>query len=61
MLDIGLEFIVLHARLVQLQVELQESDVGGIKQLRAMAGIGTRKTRLAERGGAGWYPQRDKR
>jgi hypothetical protein len=48
-LDIGLEFVVLHARLVQLQVELQEADVGGIEQARAMLGVGAAQAGLAER------------
>src|SRR4249919_330536 len=50
-LHVGLELLVLHVHLVQLQVELEEAHVGGIQQPRAMLRIGAAQAGLAERRG----------
>ena len=49
MLDVRLEFIVQQARLVQLQVELQEPDIGGIGEARAMLGVGAAQASVPSR------------
>ena len=48
MLDVGLELVVLQPRLVDLQAQLQEADIGGIGQARAMLGVAAGKASLAE-------------
>ena len=48
--DIGLELIVLHAGLVQLQVELQETDIGRIRESGAVLRVGAPQARLPEGG-----------
>ena len=40
--------LMLQPRLVQLQVELQEADIGGVRQSRAMLGVRAAQACLAE-------------
>src|SRR5690606_6449048 len=50
-LDVGLELFVLQPRLLHLQVELQEADVGRIGQACPVLGVGAVEAGLPERSG----------
>ena len=47
MADVGFELFVLQARVLQLQVELQEADVRGVGQARTVLGVAATQARLA--------------
>lgn len=47
-INIGLELLVLHPWLAQLQGDLQKSDVGGIGEVRAVLGFSARQSNLTE-------------
>ena len=51
MLDVGLELVVLQPRLVDLEAELEEADIGGIGQARAVLRVGAAEAGLAEGSG----------
>src|SRR5690606_31490800 len=45
--DVGFELVVLQARVLQLQVELEEADVGRVGQARAVLGVAAAEPGLA--------------
>ena len=49
--DIGFELVVVEPRVVQLQAELQEADIGGVRQAGTVLRRGARQAGLAETGG----------
>src|SRR5690606_24424266 len=50
MLDVGFELLLRHARLVQLQVELEEADIGSVGEARAVQRVLAPESGLAEGG-----------
>src|SRR5690606_25830443 len=51
MADVGFEFVMVQARLAQLQGQLQEADVGGVGQAGAVLRVQAAQAGLAETGG----------
>src|SRR3546814_3361308 len=49
--DVGFELLARRTRLLQLQLQLQETDVGRVCQARAVLGVAAAKAGLAEGGG----------
>src|SRR3546814_3310350 len=54
--DVGFELLARRTRLLQLQLQLQETDVGRVRQARAVLGIAAAKAGLAEGGGQVFEP-----